>query len=45
VVPVLLEKGLIINGVNANTLRFAPPLTVSEEEIDEALSILGEVLS
>jgi predicted acetylornithine/succinylornithine family transaminase len=45
VVPVLLEKGLIVNGVNANTLRFAPPLTVSEEEIDEALSILGEVLS
>jgi acetylornithine/succinyldiaminopimelate/putrescine aminotransferase len=45
VVPALLEKGLIVNGVNATTLRFAPPLTVSQEEINEALSILGEVLS
>jgi acetylornithine aminotransferase len=45
IVPALLEKGLIVNGVNATTLRFAPPLTVSEDEIKEALSILGEVLS
>jgi predicted acetylornithine/succinylornithine family transaminase len=45
IVPALLEKGLIVNGVNATTLRFAPPLTVSEDEINEALSILGEVLS
>ena len=45
VVPVLLDKGLIVNGVNASTLRFAPPLTVSDAEIDEALAILAEVLS
>ncbi len=45
IVPTLLEKGLIVNGVNASTLRFAPPLTASYEEIDEALSILAEVLS
>jgi predicted acetylornithine/succinylornithine family transaminase len=45
IVPVLLKKGLIVNGVNATTLRFAPPLTVSKDEIEEALSILGEVLS
>jgi acetylornithine/N-succinyldiaminopimelate aminotransferase len=45
VVPVLLDAGLIVNGVNATTIRFAPPLTVSDAEIDEALSILTTVLS
>jgi acetylornithine/N-succinyldiaminopimelate aminotransferase len=45
VVPVLLNAGLIVNGVNATTIRFAPPLTVSDAEIDEALSILATVLS
>jgi predicted acetylornithine/succinylornithine family transaminase len=45
VVPVLLDAGLIVNGVNATTIRFAPPLTVSDVEIDEALSILATVLS
>lgn len=44
VVPALLAAGLIVNGVNASTLRFAPPLTVSDAEIDEALSILATVL-
>ena len=45
VVPVLLDAGLIVNGVNTTTIRFAPPLTVSDAEIDEALSILATVLS
>ena len=45
IVPVLLEKGLIVNGVNATTIRLAPPLTVSNDEIDEALSVMAEVLS
>lgn len=45
VVPVLLDAGLIVNGVNATTIRFAPPLTVSDAEIDESLSILATVLS
>lgn len=40
-----LERGLIVNAVTPNTLRFAPPLTVSEAEIDEALSICSEVLA
>lgn len=41
----LLSKGLIVNAVNASTLRFAPPLTVSDAEIDEALALVKEVLS
>jgi predicted acetylornithine/succinylornithine family transaminase len=45
VVPALLAAGLIVNGVNATTIRFAPPLTVSDAEVDEALSILATVLS
>ena len=45
VVPALLNAGLIVNGVNATTIRFAPPLTVSDSEIDEALAILATVLS
>jgi acetylornithine/N-succinyldiaminopimelate aminotransferase len=45
VVPVLLEKGLIVNGVNATTIRLAPPITVSDSEIDEAVALIAEVLS
>lgn len=45
VVPALLEKGLIVNGVNAATIRLAPPLTVSDAEVDEALELLGSELS
>jgi predicted acetylornithine/succinylornithine family transaminase len=41
----LLKKGLIVNAVNASTIRFAPPLTVSDAEIDEALALVAEVLS
>lgn len=45
VVPALLDMGLIVNGVNASTIRLAPPLTVSDSEIDEAVSMIAEVLS
>jgi acetylornithine/N-succinyldiaminopimelate aminotransferase len=40
-----LESGLIVNAVNASTIRLAPPLTVSEGEIDEAAEILSGVVS
>ncbi|RZV47556.1 MAG: acetylornithine/succinylornithine family transaminase [Acidimicrobiia bacterium] len=39
-----LEAGLVINGVTPTALRFAPPLFVSDNEIDEALEILKGVL-
>ena len=35
-----LDRGLLVNPVRPNSLRFMPPLTVSDEEIDEALSTL-----
>ena len=41
----LLAEGLVANAVNATTLRFLPPLTVSEAELDEAAAILTKVLA
>lgn len=44
-----LEKGLLVNKVKPNALRFIPPLIIAEKEVDEALNILkralGEVLA
>jgi len=39
-----LANGLVVNAVSPTALRLAPPLTVSGEEIDEALAILRKVL-
>jgi acetylornithine/N-succinyldiaminopimelate aminotransferase len=40
----LLQRGLIVNAVTPTTLRFAPPLTVSDDEIDEAVALVRAVL-
>ena len=40
-----LESGLVVNGVTSTALRFAPPLTVSEAEVGEAMEILTKVLA
>jgi acetylornithine/N-succinyldiaminopimelate aminotransferase len=40
----LLAGGLVTNAVTPTSLRFAPPLTVSEAEIDEAVAIVGKAL-
>ena len=39
-----LDAGLVINPVSPTTLRFAPSLLVSDEDIDEAAAILGRVM-
>jgi len=39
-----LDRGLVINAVTTTAIRFAPPLTVTEDEIEEAVSMLGEVI-
>lgn len=39
-----LEKGLLINAVQDQTLRILPPLTVKKREIREALAVLKEAL-
>ena len=39
-----LSEGLIVNPIGDETLRFLPPLTIGETEVDEALEILDRVL-
>lgn len=41
----MLNRGVVTNAVNANSLRVAPPLTVTHAEIDEMVNVLSEVLS
>ena len=40
-----LGKGLLVNRVKPNALRFIPPLIISEREVDEAIDILDQALS
>ena len=40
----LLDAGLVVNAVTETALRFAPPLNVSDDEIDQALAICAEVI-
>lgn len=39
-----LDAGLVVNGISPTAVRFAPPLVVSSEQIDEALAIFADVL-
>jgi predicted acetylornithine/succinylornithine family transaminase len=40
-----LDAGLLVNAVRPDSVRAAPPLLVTDEEIDEALAILGLALA
>ncbi len=40
-----LDRGLLVNQLKPNALRFMPPLIIGNEEVDEALGILDEALS
>nr|MBA3655026.1 aminotransferase class III-fold pyridoxal phosphate-dependent enzyme [Actinomycetota bacterium] len=40
-----LAEGLVVNAVTESAIRLAPPLNVSDDEIDEAVTILAKVLS
>ena len=39
-----LNKGLLVNRLKPNALRFMPPLIVTEKEVDEAVGIVKEAL-
>lgn len=39
-----LEHGLVVNAVTPSSLRFAPPLLVTDEDVDRAVAIVREVL-
>jgi acetylornithine/N-succinyldiaminopimelate aminotransferase len=45
VVRAALGEGLLLNNLRPNVLRIAPPLTVSDAEIDEAVAALDRVLA
>ncbi|HZK24858.1 MAG TPA: acetylornithine transaminase [Oscillospiraceae bacterium] len=45
VVPLCQEKGLLVNCIGGKTLRFLPPLIVTEKEIDAAVTILEQTLT
>jgi predicted acetylornithine/succinylornithine family transaminase len=41
----LLEQRLVVNATGPDTVRLLPPLTVSDEEIDEAVARVGAALT
>jgi len=45
VVIACLDRGLLVNRLKPNALRFMPPLIIGNEEVDEALDILNAALS
>ena len=45
IVTAALAKGLLVNPVRPNVVRFMPPLTVTAEDIDEAVDIIDAVLA
>jgi len=40
-----LQRGLLVNKVRPDVLRFIPPLIIGEAEVDQATDILAEVLA
>ena len=40
----LYSNGLIVLGCGEKTIRFRPPLIISEEEIDKAIDVLKNTL-
>jgi acetylornithine/N-succinyldiaminopimelate aminotransferase len=44
VAQLCLDRGLVVNAVTPSALRLAPPLLVSDAEIDRAVAIVGEAL-
>jgi acetylornithine/N-succinyldiaminopimelate aminotransferase len=43
-VEACLERGLLLNKLKLNALRFMPPLIIGRKEVDEALDVLDKAL-
>jgi ornithine--oxo-acid transaminase len=41
----LLAEGILVKDTHGSTIRFAPPLVVTRDEIDQAVDALGRVLA
>ena len=44
IVRTALDRGLVVNAPVPGVIRLAPPLNVSDAEIDQALAILRQIL-
>ena len=44
VLTACLDRGLLVNRLKPNALRFMPPLIIGNEEVDEAIGILDKAL-
>jgi len=44
-VAACLDRGLLVNRLKPNALRFMPPLIIEEQDVDRAMDILKEVLA
>ena len=38
-----LKRGLLINATGDHVLRFVPPLTITQQEIDRLLDVLSQI--
>ena len=45
VVAACAERGLLVNNVRTHTLRLAPPLVVTADDVDAAVGVLADVLA
>ena len=45
VVKLCMERGLLLNPVKPNAIRFMPPLTIVKKDVDAAIGILDKVLA
>ncbi len=45
IVQQALEHGLLLNAIGTSTLRMVPPLNISKEEVDEAMTILDKAIA
>ena len=45
IVKSCMERGLLLNPVKPNAIRFMPPLTIVKKDIDAAIDILDKVLA
>ena len=45
VIDAAMERGLLVASAGYDVLRFVPPLTVTNAEVDQAVSILDDVFS
>ncbi|HET9383021.1 MAG TPA: ornithine--oxo-acid transaminase [Streptomyces sp.] len=41
----LMREGILVKDTHGSTIRLAPPLTITAEELEEALATLGKVLA